>query len=136
MIVQEGWKWFLAKSIAANAEFLRVALLREDFDEMDTTLQLADLFVADYPGYANQIYELESSTPDITDDPFGRLVSVTFTWTPVDIIEPQTIYGVCLYVDATLELICVNRFVVPIEVSEDTHVIERGIDFYDQSFVL
>lgn len=136
MIVQNGWKWFLSKSIVANLANLKVALAKADFDDTDGTLEYGDMVFADYPGYANLAYALDSSTPIITADPYGKLTSVTFTFQPVGIVTPQTIYGIFLYEDVTPGLICCNRFGAPVVLSADTDKIERGIDFYDQSFVV
>jgi hypothetical protein len=138
MIPYSGWKFFLAQAIIANANNLKAVLIDDDFDDEDREIEYDDLSIADVPGIDPQIYEPTTDPPTITADPYGQVLSATFTFQPDGItVEEFTIYGVALYheVAEVKTLIVAHKFDAPILLNNDAQKIERGIDFFDREFV-
>lgn len=137
MITYLGYKFFLAKAIIDNAADLKAVLIGADFDDADRTLIYTDLDIANVPGIDPQIYTVVTDPPTITADPYGQVLSGTFTFQPDGIDDDYLIYGIALYHQPAVDkfLIVAHKFDAPILLNDDSQKIERGIDFFDREFV-
>lgn len=136
MIVYEGFKQFIRKTLLDATDTCKVFLVKADFGGSDGTLVFGDLTEADFAGYARQVYDDGSGVADLDYHPWGRYVSGTFLFQPSGIAAAQTIYGIgVLIVDfAGDKIIALERFDAPVVLTLDTDKVERGIDFYSRNF--
>lgn len=136
MIPYSGYKEFLRACLETTTPSAYVFLVKADFLETALDITWAGITEADYAGYAQQAYWDGLASPDLDSNPWGRIVSPTFTFNPTGILAPQTLYGIGVVktVGGVKTIVALNRFDAPVTFSADTDKIQRGIDFFSRSF--